>query len=307
MIGGMVEVGEQGRHLSVDRGFLKVTTDGEEIGRVPLDDITALILSAHQVTLSKNLMVALAERRAIIVTCGRNWHPLSFTLPFGVHFDTAGILHDQIALSEPLRKRLWQVIVRAKIANQALALELVAGKHRALAELATLGRQVRSGDPDNREAQAARHYWPAMMGEGFRRDRGGDGYNACLNYGYTVLRAATARAVCGAGLHPALGLHHRSRINPFALIDDLMEPFRPMVDILVASLEPCDAPASDPALGPEQKRRMAAVLQADMITGQGVSPVVNCLARLAHSLVASLRHKTAALDIAGLRKPGHLV
>lgn len=302
MIGGMVEVAEQGRHLSVFRGFLKVSEDGSEIGRVPLDDINALILSGPQITLSKTLMVELAERRAVIVTCGRNWHPLSFTLPFGVHFETAGILHDQIALSEPLRKRLWQALVRAKIDNQALALRQAAPGHRAITELAIIRKQVRSGDPDNREAQAARHYWPAMMGDGFRRDGEGDGRNACLNYGYTVLRAATARAVCGAGLHPTLGLHHKSRINAFALIDDLMEPFRPMVDCLVSGMDT----GNDP-LGPEQKRHLASVLQADMMAPQGASPVVNCLARLAHSLVASLREKKMALEIASMRAPEQLV
>ena len=135
MIGGIVEVAEAGRHLSIYRGFLKVVADGETLGQVPLDDITALILSGPQITLSKQVMVALAERRAVVVFCGQNWHPLSFTLPFGVHFEAAGVLRDQINAGEPLKKRLWQRLVRAKIGNQAVILAKHAPAHEKLTEL----------------------------------------------------------------------------------------------------------------------------------------------------------------------------
>lgn len=302
MIGGLVEVSQSGRHLSVERGFLKVSEQGAEIGRVPLDDITAVILAGPQISLTKTLMMELAERGAVIVTCGRNWHPASFTLPFDSHFEAAGILHDQITASTPLRKRLWQAIVRTKIRNQALVLERYAPGHRALSDLAALGKRVGSGDPENREAQAARIYWPALMGTAFRRDRRIPDRNARLNYGYTVLRAAAARATCAAGLHPTLGLHHKSRVNPFALVDDLMEPFRPMVDASVRELADRSG-----ELDPAEKRHLAAVLQADMVSATGLSPVVACLGRLAQSLTASLRDKTAALEIASVKPPGRLV
>ena len=302
MIGGLVEIAEEGRHLSVHRGFLKVTADGDELGRVPLDDITALILSGPQITLSKSLMVALAERKAVIVVCGRNWHPVSFSLPFDVHYESAGILKDQIAVSEPLRKRLWQQVVRAKIANQTVVLRHHAPNSGAIGELEILRRRVKSGDPENMEAQAARHYWPALMGSDFRRDRRADGVNALLNYGYTVLRAATARAVCGSGLHPALGLHHGSRVNPFALVDDLMEPFRPVVDSTVR-----DMSEGVTSLDSDRKRILAAVLREDVMLETGVAPVVNGLSRLAQSLVSSLATKRQALAIGVMREPGQLV
>ncbi|MEQ8508496.1 MAG: type II CRISPR-associated endonuclease Cas1 [Rhodospirillaceae bacterium] len=303
MIGGLVEVGEVGRYLSVHRGFLKVSDENQEIGRVPLDDITALILAGPQITLSKALMVELAERRAVIVTCGSNWHPLSYTLPFGNHYETAGVLHDQIAASEPLRKRLWQTIVQAKVENQRLALERYVPESSAINELVAISKQIKSGDPDNREAQAARHYWPALMGAEFRRQRQGEGANPYLNYGYTVLRAATARAACGAGLHPSLGIHHKSRVNAFALIDDLMEPFRPMVDGVALSL----SNTSLDQVGPDEKRKLAAVLQEDMTTKAGLSPVINCIGRLAQSLVTSLRTKKVALEIASVRSVAQLI
>lgn len=304
MIGGLVEVAEAGRHLSVHRGFLKVSEDGGELGRVPLDDITALILSGPQITLTKHLMEELAERKAVIVTCGRNWHPLALTLPFAAHFQAAGVLRDQIAASEPLKKRLWQALVRHKIEHQAAVLGRHAPNHPKLSDLTVLARRVRSGDPQNMEAQAARIYWPALMGGEFRRDRHGGDVNMYLNYGYTVLRAATARAVCGAGLHPALGVHHGHDGNAFALVDDLMEPFRPLVDAIAWQLI---AEGGDAKLDPERKRRLAAVLQQDLIGEKGATPLVNCLARLAQSLAVSLSEKKVALVLAELKTPGRLV
>lgn len=304
MIGGIVEVAEAGRHLSIHRGFLKVEEDRTELGRVPLDDITTLVLAGPQITLSKQVMVALAERKAVIVVCGRDWHPISITLPFGAHSQSAGVLNDQINAREPLKKRLWQRVVRAKIANQAAVLSYHAPDHPKIGDLAVLARRVKSGDPENLEAQAARHYWPALMGQRFRRDRHAADANGYLNYGYTVLRAAMARAVCAAGLHPALGLHHGSRINEFALVDDLMEPYRPVVDSIVFELSR-EAPKAD--LTPDRKRRLAAVLQEDLNAENGASPLANCLATLARSLASSLAEKRETLALAELRLPGHLV
>lgn len=300
MIGGLVEISSpEERHLSVYRGFLQVSEDKNEIGRIPLDDITALILSGQQVTLSKNLMVELAQRKAVIVTCGKNWHPIAFSLPFGVHFESAGILQDQIAASAPLQKRLWQQIVRAKINNQAAVLSHYVPNLDIVKKIVALSRKVQSGDPTNVEAQAARLYWPTLLGSDFRRNRFGDGANIFLNYGYTVLRAAMARSVCGSGLHPALGIHHKGRVNMFALIDDLIEPFRPLVDSMVKRA----ITDNFSSLGPEQKRNIVAVLQEDMLIEENRSPAINCFIRLAQSLSASLADKKSKLVLASIRHP----
>ena len=280
MIGGIVEIAENGRYLSLYRGFLVVKTASEELGRVPLDDITALILSAQQVSLSKNVMNALLERKAAIITTGKNWHPSGITLPITAHHGHAGILQHQIKLSEPRRKRLWQSIVKAKITNQKDILILVGAAENKIKELEILGKRVKSGDPDNMEAQASRHYWPALMGGGFRRDRNADDHNALLNYGYTVLRAATARYVVASGLHPALGIHHKSSVNSFALIDDLMEPFRPVIDWTVYNLQ-----SQKNELDPETKKKLVSVLTMDLKSEDDISPLVNCLGKLAQSFV----------------------
>lgn len=302
MIGGLVEIADEGRHLCVYRGFLKVLDGQEELGRVPLDDIDSLILSGAQITLTKALIVALAERKATIVTCGPNWHPVSLSLPYGVHYLTAGVLQDQISASVPLKKRLWQQVVQAKINNQALTLQRHVPASKIINELKVLCRRVRSGDPENLEAQAARRYWPALMGDEFRRDQMADGANVFLNYGYTVLRAATARAVCGSGLHPALGIHHGSKTNAFALVDDLMEPFRPLVDSVAQ-----DMSNRSTELGVEQKRRLAAILKEQVVLGSKLTPVVNSLTQLAQSLVSSLGHKKPDLATATIQESIHLI
>jgi len=133
----------------------------------------------------------------------------------------------QVEASLPVKKRIWQAIVSAKISQQGAVLRHFTGQNGGLLPLA---KRVRSGDPDNLEAQAAQRYWPSLFGKGFHRERGADGINALLSYGYAVMRAAVARAIVASGLIPSLGVFHSNRANPFCLADDLLEPYRPYVD-----------------------------------------------------------------------------
>jgi CRISPR-associated protein Cas1 len=134
----------------------------------------------------------------------------------------------QAAAALPTRKRLWRQIVRAKIRAQAALLKSLHGSTFGLEALVPL---VKSGDPKNVEAQASRRYWPALFADkSFRRDVDANDQNRYLNYGYAVIRAVIARAICAAGLHPSLGLHHHNRYNAFCLADDLLEPLRPLAD-----------------------------------------------------------------------------
>jgi CRISPR-associated protein Cas1 len=290
MIGRVLDITEDGRHLSLHRGFLVVEAGGAELGRVPLDDIGVVVANAHGITYSNNLMVALAERGASVVLCGANHHPVAWLWPVDGHHAQAARMRAQMDAPRPLAKRLWQIVVRAKIAQQGAVLRAL-GKTAGGFQL--LARQVRSGDPDNFEAQAARRYWPLMFGDDFRRDRDAPGINALLNYGYTVLRAATARAVVAAGLHPSLGIHHRTRTDPLCLASDLMEPFRPLVDLAVAR---CQA-AGIEQLSRDAKRDLAAVLTWDLRTDAGTTPIATCLERLAFSLARAFETREAALDL----------
>ena len=288
MIGRVIEIASEGRHLARERGLMTVTVAGDEEGRVPLDDIGVLICNARGLTYSNGLMTELARRGVGVVLCGPSYLPVAWLWPLEGHHVQALRMRCQLEASKPLRKRLWQSIIRAKITQQNNTLDLleVSG-----GDLKSLVRRVKSGDPDNVEAQAARRYWPMLFGTGFRRDRFGEMPNPLLNYGYTVLRAAAARAVVSAGLHPSLGIHHHNRTNPMCLVDDLMEPFRPLVDYAVAHLvrSGCEEVTT------EAKRALAGILTTDMNTDRGASPLQTCLERAAQSLAQSFEDKTISL------------
>lgn len=290
MIGRVVEIAEDGRHLAKARGFLTVSAEGSEIGRVPLDDVAAVVASAHGITYSNNLLVALAERGAPLVVCGADHRPAAFLWPADGHHEQAGRMADQAAASLPLKKRLWAQLVVAKIESQKATLETVGATHEGLTLLA---RKVRSGDPDNVEAQAARRYWPLLFGKEFRRDRGAEGPNAMLNYAYTVLRAGAARAIMAAGLHPSFGLSHRQRTNAFALADDLMEPFRPLADLIVFNLVGNGQVGVDRDTKPD----LARILITDMSTSEGARPVGLCLERLAFALSRCFAGEASRLEL----------
>jgi CRISP-associated protein Cas1 len=280
MIGRIVEVADDKRHLFMHRGFM-VVQDSEgarkELGQVPLDDIAAVIANAHGITYTNNLLVALAERGAPFVLCAANHNAVGMLLPIEGNFEQSKRIEAQIAASLPTHKRLWAAVVRSKLEQQAAALEATGGP---TAPLTALVAKVKSGDPENIEAQGARRYWGLLFGESFRRDQDGAGLNAMLNYGYTVMRSATARAVIAAGLHPSIGLHHSNDNNAMRLVDDLMEPFRPVIDLKVWQLKN----NQEDSITPDTKRALVRTLYDDMQTGAGATPVMVCMQKLATSL-----------------------
>ena len=216
--------------------------------------------------------------------------PVGILWPVEGNYEQSARMDAQLAATRPMSKRLWAVLVKHKLAMQAAVLAAT-GKPKA--PVAALVRKVRSGDPGNVEAQAARRYWSLLFGDEFRRDQSGDGINAMLNYGYTVLRAATARAVIAAGLHPGIGLQHSNAQNPMRLVDDLMEPFRPVIDLTVYELSAGDSSDLDPGT----KRTLVHALYRDMSTPAGRTPLSNCLTRLAVSLAQVLQGIGTSLDL----------
>lgn len=277
MIGQVVEIASDGRHVSLHRGFLVVSEKGEEMGRVAIDQVAALVSNAHGLTFSNNILVECAHRGIPVVLCGPNHRPEAIVWPVDGHHQQSGRMADQIAAPLPLKKRLWAQVVRAKILAQGATLAAVGARHGGFH---LLSRKVRSGDPDNVEAEAARRYWPLLFGPDFRRDRDAEGINALLNYGYAVLRAGVARAVMAGGLHPGLGLMHANRGNAMVLVDDLMEPFRPAVDLEVHRLVGQGVRTVDR----DSKAALARVMVLDLPTAQGLSPVMICAERLVASL-----------------------
>lgn len=291
----IVDIATDGHHLRAHRGFLMVEKDGVEVGRVALEDVHAVIVHAHGITWSGSLVTRLAERGAPIVFCGTNHAPVAVTLPLEGHHAQGGRMQAQWNASKPLAKQIWRRIVAAKIAMQG-ALLAARGIDGAQA-FPFMAARVTSGDKENLEAQAARRYWPLLMGPDFRRDRDATGANALLNYGYAVMRATCARAIVAAGLHPTIGVQHSNRGNAFALADDLVEPFRPLVDNLVEHLVRTGATDLDPAA----KRRFARLTAFDLRLQGEVSPVSVAAQRLARSLARAF--ETGRPDITLFEPP----
>ena len=293
MIGRIVEVADDRRHLHVNRGFMVVQdTEGErkELGQVPLDDIAAVIANAHGLSYTNNLLVALSERGAPFVLCAANHNAVGMLLPIDGNFEQAKRIEAQIAASLPTHKRLWAAVVRSKLEQQAAALEAAGAP---TAPLTALVAKVKSGDPENVEAQGAQRYWKLLFGDAFRRDQDGGGLNGMLNYGYTVLRACTARAVIAAGLHPSIGLHHSHDNNAMRLVDDVMEPFRPIIDLKVWHLRR----NGEDTVTPETKRALVRTLYDDMQTDMGATPVMACVQKLATSLAQVYLGERNKLDL----------
>lgn len=292
MIGRIVEVADDRRHLFMNRGFMVVkdTESCKELGQVPLDDIAAVIANAQGLSYTNNLLVALAERGAPFVLCAANHNAVGMLLPIEGNFEQSKRIEAQIAASLPTHKRLWAAVVRSKLEQQAAALEAAGAP---TAPLTALAAKVRSGDPDNMEAQGARRYWGLLFGDGFRRDQQGGGLNGLLNYGYTVMRATMARAIIAAGLHPSIGLHHSHDNNAMRLVDDLMEPFRPIIDLKVWQLRR----NGEETVTPESKRALVRTLYDDMQTASGATPVMVCTQRLAVSLAQAYLGERDKLDL----------
>ena len=216
--------------LSVRREQL-VIRQAQEV-TVPMEDITSLLLESQAVTISTAALQKLAEYGVTVYICDEKHLPAALLLPVNRHSRQLKVLKGQIAMTKPVQKRLWQSVVMAKIRNQARCLELLSRPEGG--DLLELARSVRSGDPDNCEASAAVQYFPALFGQGFTRDTGCL-TNAALNYGYAILRGAVARNLAVHGIEPCLGIFHHSELNQFNLADYLMEPYRPLVDLYVAS------------------------------------------------------------------------
>ena len=280
MITRAIEITGNSRHLNKERGFLVVSEKGTELGRMPLDDLEVVLFAGYGMTCTGELLNTLAERCVPLIVCDRRFVPASILWPVESHRHQAGRIRAQAAMSLPAKKRLWQQLVQAKIRAQAETLRLCA--RPPCPRLEMLAKKVQSGDPGNTEGEAARLYWPILFGEDFRRDRDEPGVNALLNYGYTVLRSAVARAVMLAGLHPAFGLHHHNHNDTMPLVDDLIEPFRPLADLQVFPLT--REAGGNPSLDASAQERLIGLSAIDLIFEGVSSPVSESMLRMTRSL-----------------------
>lgn len=231
MIRKTIQIGNPAK-LSLRQRQLMV--EGEErSGSIPIEDIGIVIIDHPQVYLSASLLSALLSEGVVVIHCDEKHLPHGMSIPLHGHHLHAARLREQIETSQPLQKQLWSQIIVAKLEQQANVLKTYGKPHMVVQQLA---EKVKSGDPENLEARAAIHYWKYLFNafyDDFTRDAEIGGINSMLNYAYAILRAIVARALVGAGLHPALGVWHRNQYNMYALADDLMEPYRPFADRMI--------------------------------------------------------------------------
>ncbi len=248
---------------------------------VPIEDLGMLILEHQQISLTHYLLDKLVSANVAVVTCNETHHPTGLLMPLETNTLQSERFRAQIEATEPLKKQLWQQTVKAKISNQAAVIKKWNGKNKLLENLAG---SVKSGDADNNEAIAAAHYWKHLFAPAwnFYRRRDGLPPNNLLNYGYAIVRAGMARALVGAGLLPTLGIFHRNRYNAYCLADDMMEPYRPYVDMVVRSI--VDKTSVVEKLTQELKVELLKIPALDVLLSGEKSPLMVAMQRTAVSL-----------------------
>lgn len=266
----------------------------DEKRTIPIEDIGVVMIENPMVSITIPLINALSDNNVAVVICDQKGMPNAMLQNLETNNCQGEVLRTQLATGEVLRKQLWKQIVEAKIRNQANLLDKIGYKGDVLKPYYS---NVKSGDADNREGIAARIYWSELFGAGFVRDRNFPGINTLLNYGYSVLRAATARALMSSGLLPALGLFHHNRSNAFPLADDMMEPYRPFVDEIVFDL----AFQGKDTLNQETKGEILQVLCCDTYFQKTMRPLSIGLAMTMASLVKCYAKEQSLLSLPKLK------
>lgn len=264
----------QPAYLSMQKDQLVVSypEKEKESATVPIEDVSLILLESSQITLTHRLISRLLEHKVVIITCDLRHMPSGMIVPMVGHTLQSLRIREQLAMSTPLKKYLWQQTVQAKIMNQAALLEEWDEEYSTLHYWA---RQVKSGDAENHEALAAAHYWNQLFFDsvdGFTRSRDGDPPNNLLNYGYAILRAVTTRALVSSGLFPTIGIHHKSQYNAYCLADDIMEPYRIYVDALVREIVEIDMPIEE--LNTDLKKKFWQLPAMDVRLGKRKSPLM---------------------------------
>lgn len=266
------------RPARLKREHFALVVEQEQSARVPFEDIAVIVLNHREITLTHPVLSACADYGIGLYSTGDNHQPNGIFMPFLQHSRATRMQRLQLGLDKPSAKRAWARIVQAKIGNQARCMELlgVAGAER----LQSYARRVRSGDGGNLEAQASAYYFPQVFGRSFHRSQ--DAWvNAALDYGYAVLRGACARALVAHGMLPSIGLFHSSEQNAFNLADDLIEPYRPIVDLHVAQQT---SRLNDTELQPADKLALIGLLNVDVDMPRGQMSVLASIEQAAESL-----------------------
>ncbi len=252
-----------------------------EVKSAPIEDIGILILDHQQITITQAVLAKLLANNTAIITCDNTHHPIGLQLSLDGHTLQSQKFKAQIEASLPLKKQLWQQTIAAKINNQAALLQQ---QRIEIKYMINLSLHVKSGDNDNCEARAAVYYWKHLFPEflQFRRERYGPPPNNLLNYGYAILRAVVARSLVCSGMLPTLGIHHRNQYNAYCLADDIMEPYRPYVDLVVCKIITMNGNFLE--MTSSMKKQLLEIPAMDVMIDGQKSPLMNAVQRTTASL-----------------------
>lgn len=264
------------------REHFSLVVEQQESVRVPFEDIAVIVLNNREITITHPVLSACGEFGIGLFSTGDNHQPNGVFTPFLSHSRATRMLRLQLAIDRPTAKRAWAEVVREKISNQSTCLRLSICEQKDWERLESYARRVRSGDTENMEAQASAFYFRKLFGGGFDRTQE-IWINAALDYGYAVLRGAISRALVAHGFLPSIGLHHRSEQNAFNLADDLIEPFRPVVDLHVVK-NPPKVGGETAELSPSDKAGLVALLNVDMQMPRGAMTVLSAIEQATESL-----------------------
>ncbi|MEQ8447999.1 MAG: type II CRISPR-associated endonuclease Cas1 [Balneola sp.] len=292
MIKRTVEISSGPIHLSIKDRQMKLKK-GEEIHSIPVEDLGLLVLSHPAISYTHQLLYELLEQNVAVLFCNRQHMPEGLLLPFEDNQLHQARLQIQAEATKPLKKRLWQQVVKEKIKAQSKVLKL---KHGDDDGLKLLIPKVKSGDPSNVEARAAKQYWKSLFKDSeFRRRYDRNDLNSLLNYGYAIIRAAVARSLTAAGLHPSMGIHHHNQYNPYCLADDMMEPLRPLVDAEVFDLYG-QFGTLDIEVTKETKRPLLELLTKEVFIKEMKYPLLESLHLMSSSLAKCYSKEAKTID-----------
>lgn len=281
------------RPAKLRREHFSLAIEQEQTAFVPFEDIAIIVLNHREIQLTHPVLSACADYGIGLYATGDNHQPNGVFLPFLAHSRTTRLMRKQMDIPRPLAKQAWASIVRRKIENQAAVLRFCA--KNGVDRMDSYARRVRSGDTENLEGQAAAFYFTQLFGQGFYRAEE-RWVNAALDYGYAVLRGAIARGLVAHGMHPPIGLFHASEQNAFNLADDLIEPFRPLVDLHVAK----NPAFTEGDLSPQDKAELVALLNVDVGMPRGTMSALSAIEYAVESLARLFEEGNSELELPAL-------
>ncbi len=256
-----------------------------------VEDLACVVVDHPQISLTVPLLSELAQNKVPLLVCTKDHLPSGLYLPYLGYSRPLQSYEAQNALTVPQKKQLWREIVKTKLYNQSCVLSLLDLSDADF--LLKLSKKVTSGDQGNLEAIGAKRYWKALFGKDFIRSED-TVKNAALNYVYSLVRSLLARSLAAAGYYLPLGVHHKNKLNPFNLVDDLFEPFRPFVDCFVYGMQ---SQLDENELSRKNRQKLVEVLQVSCDLNGETLILINACEKIAEYFYRTIRNETTCICV----------